>query len=111
LRGSTQPAGCGSAGTDLAEEKIIQQMASRTKSISSAIRKRFHSRPLLSTGSLPLQADARSFVVDRDNDRFLLDGVPFSYVSGSLHYFRVPRVLWADRLFKMRMSGLNAVQL
>ncbi|XP_014595862.1 beta-galactosidase-1-like protein isoform X4 [Equus caballus] len=64
--------------------------------------------PLL-TLLLP-QADTRSFVVDRDNDRFLLDGVPFRYVSGSLHYFRVPRVLWADRLFKMRMSGLNAVQ-
>lgn len=65
--------------------------------------------PLL-TLLLP-QADTRSFVVDRDHDRFLLDGVPFRYVSGSLHYFRVPRVLWADRLFKMRMSGLNAIQL
>ncbi|XP_006160986.1 beta-galactosidase-1-like protein [Tupaia chinensis] len=57
------------------------------------------------------QADTRSFVVDRDHDRFLLDGVPFRYVSGSLHYFRVPRVLWADRLYKMRLSGLNAIQL
>nr|XP_033715608.1 beta-galactosidase-1-like protein isoform X5 [Tursiops truncatus] len=64
---------------------------------------------LLLTRLLP-QADTRSFVVDRDHDRFLLDGAPFRYVSGSLHYFRVPRVLWADRLFKMRMSGLNAVQ-
>ncbi|XP_005361652.1 beta-galactosidase-1-like protein isoform X1 [Microtus ochrogaster] len=56
------------------------------------------------------QTEARSFVVDRQHDRFLLDGVPFRYVSGSLHYFRVPRVLWADRLLKMRLSGLNAVQ-
>ncbi|XP_007957165.1 beta-galactosidase-1-like protein [Orycteropus afer afer] len=56
------------------------------------------------------QANSRSFVVDRDHDRFLLDGVPFRYVSGSVHYFRVPRVLWADRLLKMRMSGLNAIQ-
>uniref|UniRef100_A0AAA9SUR3 Galactosidase beta 1 like n=2 Tax=Bos TaxID=9903 RepID=A0AAA9SUR3_BOVIN len=64
--------------------------------------------PLL-TLLLP-QADARSFVVDRDHNRFLLDGAPFRYVSGSLHYFRVPRVLWADRLLKMRMSGLNVVQ-
>uniref|UniRef100_A0A8C0Z6C6 Galactosidase beta 1 like n=1 Tax=Canis lupus familiaris TaxID=9615 RepID=A0A8C0Z6C6_CANLF len=63
--------------------------------------------PLLSL-LLP-QADNRSFIVDRINDRFLLDGAPFRYVSGSLHYFRVPRVLWADRLFKMRMSGLNTV--
>lgn len=65
--------------------------------------------PLL-TLLLP-QADTRSFVVDRNHNRFLLDGAPFRYVSGSLHYFRVPRVLWADRLFKMRMSGLNVVQL
>ncbi|XP_045337295.1 beta-galactosidase-1-like protein isoform X3 [Leopardus geoffroyi] len=64
--------------------------------------------PLL-TLLLP-QAGTRSFLVDRENDRFLLDGAPFRYVSGSLHYFRVPRVLWADRLLKMRMSGLNAVQ-
>uniref|UniRef100_A0A8C9CRA6 Galactosidase beta 1 like n=1 Tax=Phocoena sinus TaxID=42100 RepID=A0A8C9CRA6_PHOSS len=64
---------------------------------------------LLLTRLLP-QAHTRSFVVDRDHDRFLLDGAPFRYVSGSLHYFRVPRVLWADRLFKMRMSGLNAIQ-
>uniref|UniRef100_A0A8D2D671 Galactosidase beta 1 like n=1 Tax=Sciurus vulgaris TaxID=55149 RepID=A0A8D2D671_SCIVU len=56
------------------------------------------------------QADPRSFVVDRERDMFLLDGAPFRYVSGSLHYFRVPRILWADRLFKMRLSGLNAVQ-
>ncbi|XP_038939293.1 beta-galactosidase-1-like protein isoform X1 [Rattus norvegicus] len=56
------------------------------------------------------QAEARSFVVDRQHDRFLLDGVPFRYISGSLHYFRVPRVLWADRLLKMKLSGLNAVQ-
>ncbi|EPQ18455.1 Beta-galactosidase-1-like protein [Myotis brandtii] len=66
-----------------------------------------------STPGLGVQtrADTRSFVVDREHDRFLLDGAPFRYVSGSLHYFRVPRVLWADRLFKMQMSGLNAVQL
>ncbi|XP_036277678.1 beta-galactosidase-1-like protein isoform X2 [Pipistrellus kuhlii] len=65
---------------------------------------------LLLTLLLP-QADTRSFVIDREHDTFLLDGAPFRYVSGSLHYFRVPRVLWADRLFKMQMSGLNAVQL
>ncbi|KAM6177842.1 beta-galactosidase-1-like protein [Rhynchocyon petersi] len=63
----------------------------------------------LATLLLP-QVDTGSFVVDWKNDRFLLDGAPFRYVSGSLHYFRVPPVLWADRLFKMRMSGLNAIQ-
>ncbi|XP_064477228.1 beta-galactosidase-like [Ornithodoros turicata] len=52
----------------------------------------------------------RSFTVDYENDRFLKDGEPFRYVSGSMHYFRVPKPYWRDRLHKMRMAGLNAVQ-
>ena len=34
-----------------------------------------------------------------------MDGQPFRYVSGSLHYFRVPRPLWQDRLRKIRAGG------
>ncbi|KAH6940538.1 hypothetical protein HPB50_000559 [Hyalomma asiaticum] len=52
----------------------------------------------------------RSFVVDYANDRFLMDGNPFRYVSGSIHYFRVPKPYWVDRLVKMKMAGLNAIQ-
>ena len=55
-------------------------------------------------------SDARSFVIDYDNDRFLKDGEPFRYISGCLHYFRVPRFYWKDRLMKMKAGGLNAVQ-
>ncbi|XP_069677601.1 beta-galactosidase-like [Periplaneta americana] len=51
----------------------------------------------------------RSFRIDYDNNQFLLDGAPFRYVSGSLHYFRLPRAYWRDRLRKMRAAGLNAV--
>lgn len=49
------------------------------------------------------------FEVDYENDRFLLDGKPFRYVSGSFHYFRTPRQYWRDRLKKIRAAGLNAV--
>ncbi|XP_075528061.1 beta-galactosidase-like isoform X2 [Dermacentor variabilis] len=52
----------------------------------------------------------RSFTVDYENDRFLKDGEPFRYISGSMHYFRVPRLYWRDRMVKMRMAGLNALQ-
>nr|CAD7432748.1 unnamed protein product [Timema monikensis] len=52
---------------------------------------------------------SREFRIDYENDQFLLDGEPFRYVSGSLHYFRVPRVYWRDRLRKLRAAGLNAV--
>ena len=53
---------------------------------------------------------SRSFVVDWKNDVFLKDGEPFRYISGSFHYFRVPRFYWQDRLSKMKAAGLNAVQ-
>ncbi|XP_047671176.1 beta-galactosidase-1-like protein isoform X2 [Tachysurus fulvidraco] len=52
----------------------------------------------------------RSFTIDYSKDCFLKDGQCFRYVSGSVHYSRVPRFYWKDRLMKMYMSGLNAVQ-
>ncbi|KAJ8865605.1 hypothetical protein PR048_033125 [Dryococelus australis] len=52
---------------------------------------------------------AREFRIDYDNDQFLLDGEPFRYVSGSLHYFRVPSAYWRDRMRKYRAAGLNAI--
>ncbi|KAM6940204.1 beta-galactosidase [Xenentodon cancila] len=51
-----------------------------------------------------------SFSVDYKNDCFRKDGQKFRYISGSIHYSRIPRVYWKDRLLKMYMAGLNAVQ-
>ncbi|NXT53904.1 BGAL galactosidase, partial [Pluvianellus socialis] len=53
---------------------------------------------------------ARSFQLDYEENCFRKDGVPFRYISGSIHYARVPRPSWRDRLLKMYMSGLSAVQ-
>lgn len=53
---------------------------------------------------------SRSFIVDYENNVFLKDGKPFRYISGSIHYFRVPRTYWYDRLLKMKAAGLNAIQ-
>ncbi|KAG7263105.1 hypothetical protein CRUP_003641, partial [Coryphaenoides rupestris] len=53
----------------------------------------------------------RSFSVDYENDCFLKDGEEFRYISGSIHYSRIPRVYWKDRLLKMYMAGLNAIQM
>ncbi|GIY33860.1 beta-galactosidase [Caerostris darwini] len=52
----------------------------------------------------------RSFTVDYKNNCFLKDGKPFRYVSGSVHYFRVPPEYWHDRIYKLKMAGLNAIQ-
>lgn len=51
-----------------------------------------------------------SFTIDWKNDVFLKDGKPFRYISGSLHYFRVPTVYWKDRMTKMTAAGLNTLQ-
>ncbi|KAL9848454.1 LOW QUALITY PROTEIN: beta-galactosidase-1-like protein [Geothlypis trichas] len=66
---------------------------------------------LLAAGLLHTQASpsARSFQLDYEHNCFLKDG-PFRYISGSIHYARVPRPAWRDRLLKMYMSGLSAVQ-
>lgn len=53
----------------------------------------------------------RTFELDYSQDRFLKDGLPFRYISGSIHYFRIPRFYWEDRLLKMKMAGLNAIQM
>ena len=51
-----------------------------------------------------------TFSIDYKNDRFLKDDQPFRYISGGIHYFRVPSSLWEDRLKKIRAAGLNAIQ-
>ena len=43
-------------------------------------------------------------------DQFLLDGQPFQIISGAIHYFRVHPDLWADRVRKARLMGLNTVE-
>ncbi|KAI2660523.1 Beta-galactosidase [Labeo rohita] len=67
---------------------------------------------LLSLCLLPefVLADSRSFSIDYKNNCFRKDGEPFQYISGSIHYSRIPREYWKDRLLKMYMTGLNAIQ-
>ncbi len=51
--------------------------------------------------------DIARFVVK--GDRFELDGKPFVIRSGEMHYPRVPKAVWRDRLAKMKAMGLNTV--
>jgi len=43
-----------------------------------------------------------------DEKSILLDGKPVFIYSGEIHYFRVPRGLWEDRLLKMKRAFLNS---
>lgn len=56
----------------------------------------------------PIQAAAPgTFMIGKDH--FLLNGKPFQILSGEMHYPRVPREYWKDRLLKARAMGLNTV--
>ena len=44
-----------------------------------------------------------------EGDHFILDGKPLQIISGELHYERIPREYWRDRLQKARAMGLNAI--
>jgi beta-galactosidase len=41
---------------------------------------------------------------------FTRDGKPYQIVSGAIHYQRIPREYWKDRLQKARALGLNTVE-
>jgi beta-galactosidase len=59
-------------------------------------------------GSRPAAA-ASSHTFGTDGDHFVLDGKPFVIRSGEMHYPRVPREYWRDRMKKMRALGLNTL--
>lgn len=42
-------------------------------------------------------------------EHFLLDGKPFQIIAGDMHYARVPREYWRDRMRKMKAMGLNTL--
>uniref|UniRef100_A0A8D2LJ39 Beta-galactosidase n=3 Tax=Varanus komodoensis TaxID=61221 RepID=A0A8D2LJ39_VARKO len=58
---------------------------------------------------LPLGLRGRSRGLQAEDSKFLLEGKPFRIFSGSVHYFRVPREYWKDRLMKMKACGLNTL--
>ncbi len=62
--------------------------------------------------SLPGTADAATAaprVVSISHSQFNIDGKQVQIISGDLHYARVPRAYWHDRLAKAKSMGLNAI--
>jgi len=60
--------------------------------------------PVAGRGRSPMRAFAVA------HDAFWRDGERVQVVSGELHYFRVPRAYWRDRLARMRALGFNTIQ-
>jgi beta-galactosidase len=55
-------------------------------------------------------APAAANAINFDNKGFLINGQREFVASGSIHYARVPRELWHERLLQLKRSGFNTVQ-
>ena len=62
---------------------------------------------LCEAGRSSLRTGRHTFGVS--GSRFLMDGKPYQIISGEMHYPRVPRPYWRDRLRKARAMGLNTI--
>ena len=49
-------------------------------------------------------------VITYNDKSFLMDGREYTIVSGAMHYFRIPRQYWHDRLDKLKQCGFNTVE-
>lgn len=60
-------------------------------------------------GMFPPSSAAKPYI-DFDGKGFLVNGKRTFIASGSLHYPRVPRALWRDRLLRFKRAGFNTVE-
>ena len=49
-------------------------------------------------------------IITYNDKSFLMDGKEYTIVSGAMHYFRIPRAYWHDRLNKLKQGGFNTVE-
>ena len=86
----------------------LSRHGSRGESAVSHSKGRVATRGSSAGGTREGGAPAKSFTVE--GDQFVLDGTPFRILSGEIHYFRIPRIYWEDRLRRVKALGFNAIQ-
>jgi len=58
--------------------------------------------------ALPLPGQ-RPVTLAAESGRFTLNGLPYQIISGEMHYARIPRADWRNRLRMARAMGLNTI--
>ncbi|MBO5959723.1 MAG: beta-galactosidase, partial [Lentisphaeria bacterium] len=48
--------------------------------------------------------------VEFKNRSIIIDGKPVQIISGAMHYFRIPREYWRDRMEKAVQLGMNCIE-
>ena len=62
---------------------------------------------LMTASSLPAQNAGHTFAIA--DGAFRLDGKPMQIISGEMHFARIPREYWRQRLRMAKAMGLNAI--
>jgi beta-galactosidase len=63
--------------------------------------------PLAAQSPVTNDGPAKTFAVKGKG--FLRNGQPHQVISGEMHYTRIPRAYWRDRLRKAKAMGLNTI--
>lgn len=79
-------------------------MSARASLVVAAVLAAWAARP--SGGARPAPSPHTFAVGD---SAFLLDGRPFQIIAGEMHFSRIPRAYWRDRLRMAKAMGLNTV--
>jgi len=58
----------------------------------------------------PAEPAAKS-AIDWKDGYFVINGKPTFLTSGEMHYARIPRELWKDRIWRSKMMGFNTMQM
>src|SRR5262245_43485706 len=66
--------------------------------------------PASANDSIFAALPAAASKISWQNGFFVVDGKPTILSSGEIHYARVPRALWRDRLVRAKRAGLNTIQ-
>jgi beta-galactosidase len=64
---------------------------------------------VVATGAATGASASTPFRVTVDGDQFRIAGKPFQIRAAEMHYPRIPRACWRDRMRKARALGLNAL--
>ena len=78
-------------------------------SIAGALALLTASVPALANDAMFPAQSAAANSIGWKNNYFVVNGKPVVISSGEIHYARVPRELWHERLVKMKRAGINTI--
>ena len=87
-----------------APRSLLPRLAALLLLAAAIVSPRAHAAP-----QAPEPPAATHHRFDVAGDHFQLDGKPFQVISGEMHYARIPRAYWLNRIRMARAMGLNTI--